>query len=128
MLRDKNVIVVTTKQADYNKVTELKKKGVKIIQMNKDRIVIKDLLSELYKHEIISIFVEGGGGVLGSFADSRIIDKIYAFYAPILVGGTSAVSALKGEGITKIAEALRLNRFDVKMLDDNVLIIGSFTH
>lgn len=128
VLRDNNVILVTTLQADRNKVTELQKKGIEIIQMKNQKIIIQDFLAELYKREIISIFVEGGGGVLGSFADSKIIDKIYAFYAPILVGGTSAVSALKGEGITKISEALRLADFGVKILDDNVMLTGSFAH
>ncbi|MBI2335133.1 bifunctional diaminohydroxyphosphoribosylaminopyrimidine deaminase/5-amino-6-(5-phosphoribosylamino)uracil reductase RibD, partial [Candidatus Daviesbacteria bacterium] len=48
---------------------------------------IQDLLSILYKKEIISVLVEGGGKTLGSFIDAKVVDKVYAFHAPIIIGG-----------------------------------------
>lgn len=126
VLRDKNVIVITTLRADQGKYTELQKKGIEVIQIKKEKIAIPELLSELYKRKIISIFVEGGGGVLGSFADSKIIDKLYAFYAPILIGGTNGISALRGEGIEKITDAIKLKEVTITKLDDNFLLSGTF--
>ena len=113
-------------RADRGKYDELQKKGIEIIQIKKERIAIQELLTELYKREIISIFVEGGGGVLGSFADSKIIDKLYAFYAPILIGGTNGISALRGEGIENITDAIKLKEVTITKLDDNFLLSGIF--
>jgi diaminohydroxyphosphoribosylaminopyrimidine deaminase/5-amino-6-(5-phosphoribosylamino)uracil reductase len=128
VLRNKNVMIVTTIHADSKKFMEIQKKGIEILHIKKEKISVQELLSELYKREIISIFVEGGGEVLGSFADSKIVDRVYAFYAPLLIGGTGAVSALKGEGIAKVTDAIKLEDLSIKKLGDNVLITGTATH
>jgi diaminohydroxyphosphoribosylaminopyrimidine deaminase/5-amino-6-(5-phosphoribosylamino)uracil reductase len=53
-----------------------------------------------------------------------LVDKVLAFVSPIIVGGDQAKSAVGGNGVRKIADALRLKR--VKMLEfgDDVLISG----
>ena len=56
--------------------------------------------------------------------DEKIVDKVYAFYAPILIGGKKAVT-VGGKGINKINNALCLKRISIKRFQDNFLIIGS---
>src|SRR3989338_808418 len=124
VLRDSNVIIGTTAKASKQKVKQLKGKGIDIIMFDDTTTPIKDLLSELRKREIISLLVEGGGSVLGSFVQSCLVDKLYAFHAPILIGGRSAVSAIEGEGIGLIKDAIRLKNITYKKLDDTFLTVG----
>ena len=84
---------------------------------------IKDLLEILRKKEIISVLVEGGGKTLGSFIDAKVVDKVYAFHAPIIIGGEKAIS-IAGSGTPTIQEALYLKNITYKKFGDNILTIG----
>ncbi len=125
ILRDKNVLIVTTKRSDKKKLDLLQKKGIEVLQMQNDRILIPEVMKELYNKKIISVFVEGGAEVLGSFLDAKMVDKIYACYAPIIIGGRDAVTAVKGEGVRKVLDAVKLKDISIKKFDDNFVVIGS---
>ena len=73
---------------------------------------------------VTSVLVEGGGTVLGSFIDAGIVDKVYAFYAPVLIGGEKAV-AICGHGAGKVAGALRFKKSSIHRFNDTILVVGS---
>lgn len=123
VLRDRNVILATTTKTDKIKKKQLEKKGV-TVEVFDESIIIPKLLSKLRQKEIISILVEGGGEVLGSFMDAGVIDKIYAFHAPILIGGKKAISAIGGLGVQTISQAIHLKNLSYRRFDDNLLITG----
>ena len=125
VLRDANVLIVTTKNADKEKFEELQKKNIEVLQMPGEKILIPDVINELYKKEIVSIFVEGGSETLGSFADAKMVDRVYACFAPIIIGGRDAVVVVKGEGVARVLEALKLKDITLKHFDDNFIITGS---
>lgn len=124
VLRDSNVLIATTSHAPSAKIRNLEKRGMRVLAFRGARVPIAALLAELRKRDIISVFVEGGGEVLGSFIDANIADTAYAFCAPLLVGGAGARS-IGGKGVQKIARALRFKTLSVKIFGDDVLIIAS---
>lgn len=89
-----------------------------------EQITIPKLLEELKKRQIISCLVEGGGNTLGRFVDAGLIDKVYAFHAPILIGGEKAISAIGGQGAENVSNALHLKNVSFKRFDDNTLTVG----
>lgn len=122
---DQNVLIATSdNQKNQEKKVLLEKMGVTILSFPSPKVPLQTLMRELYKREIISILVEGGGSVLGSFLDQKLVDKVYAFQAPILIGGEKAVTAIGGEGISTITEAIKLKDITFKRFDDNWLTIG----
>lgn len=123
VLRDNNVIVTTTIKSDKNKLKQLESRGFIVLSFNSEYIPIPKLLSKLQELEIISIFVEGGGETIGNFIDSKIIDKVYAFHAPIIVGGKQALT-IGGKGSSTVDEALHLKSISFKKFDDNFLTTG----
>ena len=123
VFRDQNVLVATTKAAPLSKIKRFQKHGTSTLVFDGRKIQIKKLLSELARKEIISVLVEGGGETLGEFIDARVIDKCYAFYAPILVGGKDAIS-IGEKGISKLRDAIHLKRISVEKFDDNILVIA----
>ena len=123
-LRDNNILIVVTKAADQNKKERLQNQGIEVLEYETESISLRKLLEDLYKREIISVLVEGGESVLGSFFDERLVDKVYAFQAPILIGGKKAVTAIGGEGISTITEAIKLKHVTFKRFEDNLLSIG----
>ena len=123
VLRDHNVILITTTKADKLKKKQLDKRGIPVIVFD-GSIMIPELLSELGQKEIISILIEGGEHVLGSFVDAKVVDKVYIFHAPILIGGKNAKNAIGGQGIQNIAQAVHLKNLSYRRFDDNLLTIG----
>lgn len=126
VLRDNNVLICTTSKAAKEKLHHLQKKGFKVVICGGKTIELWKLMSELVKLKVISILVEGGSKVLGSFIDQRLADKVYAFYAPILIGGEKAITAVGGQGVETVEKALRLKNVDFKRFGDNILTVGYF--
>lgn len=72
-----------------------------------EKLSLDCVLDLLGRHRMTNVLVEGGGELLGSFADLRLADEIQVYIAPLLVGGRDAVSALGGTGCESISQALR---------------------
>lgn len=94
-----------------------------IIIINK-QITIPRLLEMLKEKEIISVLVEGGGKTIGGFVDAGLVDKVYAFHAPIIIGGEKSVNSVSGNGFATIQKSLHLKDITFKKIDDTVLTVG----
>lgn len=123
-LRDENVLIVTTSKSSDKKSSLLKQKGVAILKSSDNEISFKKLLTYLKEKGIISILVEGGSKTLGFFVDEKLFDKVYAFYAPIIIGGGKAKTTVGGEGIDDLKDTVNLKNISFKKFDDNFLMIG----
>ncbi len=82
------------------------------------------LLAALGERGITSVLVEGGGVVLGALFDLRLVDKVVAFVAPVIIGGRDAKSPVGGVGAATMADALRLRDVQVCRFGVDVAIIG----
>ncbi|MBN6057889.1 bifunctional diaminohydroxyphosphoribosylaminopyrimidine deaminase/5-amino-6-(5-phosphoribosylamino)uracil reductase RibD [Nonomuraea sp. RK-328] len=69
------------------------------------------LLRELARREVVSVFLEGGPALAGSFLRQGLIDRVVAYVAPALLG--SGAAALGDAGVTGIAGIHRLVLDDV---------------
>lgn len=127
ILRDQNVIIASTSAASKTKRDALRQKGVTVISFESDQVPIVRLLEALKKRNIGSLFIEGGGTLIGSFIDAQCVDRVYAFYAPILIGGYGAGS-IRGNGAVTVQDALKLNHISTKRFSDNFLITGSLSN
>jgi diaminohydroxyphosphoribosylaminopyrimidine deaminase / 5-amino-6-(5-phosphoribosylamino)uracil reductase len=88
------------------------------------RVSIKALLQQMGEAQLDSLLIEGGGEIAASFLEARAIDKVSFFYAPILIGGRNAVPGIGGIGIERMAEALRLERIQTRMLGADLYLTG----
>lgn len=94
-----------------------------VLVINK-KIAIADLLEFLKQKNIISVLVEGGGKTIGGFVDAGLVDKAYAFHAPIIIGGEKSVSSVSGVGFGTIKEALHLKDVKFNKFEDTMLTTG----
>ncbi len=121
--------IVAYAQAEEAKKKMLEDAGVVLLQAgNKDKIDLKRLLKKLGEMEIDSILVEGGGKIHGSFLEEGLVNKVYAYIAPKLVGGDSAKTPVGGRGFEKMAEAKMLTGLQIKQLGEDILITGYLNH
>ncbi len=117
------VIVVTSFKADRNKEKKLECLGAMVLRLNgqKNRLDLKALLKKLGEMEITNILVEGGGILIGSLFDQRLVDKILFFIAPKIIGGRLAISSVMGEGASSLKQAVELKDVNVKKIGRDYL-------
>jgi len=82
------------------------------------------LLQELARRDIVTVLVEGGGVILGSFFDRGLVDKVHAVIAPLIIGAADAPAAVAGQGAFRMADALRLCDVTVERLGEDILVTG----
>lgn len=129
VVQDKSAktIIATTDKADKDKILKLQAQDVDVIVVDKDKndkVDIEKLLDILGQQNICSILVEGGATLSGSFVAKKLVDKVYFFIAPKIVGGKEAKTPVAGTGILNLQEALALKDIQVEKLDEDILIIG----
>lgn len=129
VVQDKSAktIVATTDKADKDKILKLQAQDVDVIVVDKDendKVDIEKLLDILGQQNICSILVEGGATLSGSFVAKKLIDKVYFFIAPKIVGGKEAKTPVAGTGILNLQEALALKDIQFEKLEEDILIIG----
>ena len=91
-----------------------------IICCGEDRVDLRELFSRLYERGIKRIMVEGGASLNWSLISQGLVDEIYVFVGPMLIGGDSAPTLLDGQGYKKDFPALHLA--SVERLDGGVLL------
>ena len=103
-------IILTTFRSSAAWRRNLSQSGahVFIVKGSGGRLNLRAALRVLGKMDITSVLVEGGGELLGSLFDARLIDRVALFYAPIVIGGRDAVTAVAGEGSSKVKHSVRL--------------------
>jgi diaminohydroxyphosphoribosylaminopyrimidine deaminase/5-amino-6-(5-phosphoribosylamino)uracil reductase len=106
--------------------SNLKIAGAEVVSLpNSDgKVDLAGLMQELGRREITSVFVEGGGMLIGSLFDLRLVDKVIAFIAPVIIGGQSALSPVGGLGAERMADTLRLSRVKLQQFGDDVTVTG----
>ncbi|HOJ34717.1 MAG TPA: bifunctional diaminohydroxyphosphoribosylaminopyrimidine deaminase/5-amino-6-(5-phosphoribosylamino)uracil reductase RibD [Candidatus Hydrogenedentes bacterium] len=85
---------------------------------------MRHLMQELARREITSVLIEGGGTTLASAFEADIVDKIMFFVAPKIVGGKEAITAVEGQGIARMADAISIENLSVRPVGDDFLFEG----
>lgn len=129
VVQDKSAktIVATTDKADKDKILKLQAQDIDVIVVDKDendKVDIEKLLNILGQQNICSILVEGGATLSGSFVAKKLVDKVYFFIAPKIIGGKEAKTPVAGTGILNLQEALALKDIQIEKLEEDILIIG----
>lgn len=124
VLRNQNVLVVTTQKAPLARQKSFLKANIPLKIFPK-KIVLAPLLQELGKKGISSILVEGGSGIFSSFWDEKLVNRLYWFVAPKIIGGGSSLPAISGKGIASLSEAQPLIIESIRQFDSDLLIEGT---
>jgi diaminohydroxyphosphoribosylaminopyrimidine deaminase / 5-amino-6-(5-phosphoribosylamino)uracil reductase len=113
-------VLVLCSFAEEKKKKQLLKLGVGVQQLptftsdgHPDMTAVIRFLGEM---EITSLMIEGGAMVNAAALASGIVDKVFFYYAPRILGGTASVPFAAGAGFRNISESayvksIRLHRF-----------------
>jgi len=123
-----DVLVFTLQKASPRKADMLRKRGVRVIPISSlsSLIDLNQVLTWLGRHEISSILVEGGGYLLTSMIEERLVDKVFLSVSPRLIGGERAPSLFRGEGADLIKDSLSLEKIHYFQIGDDLIVEGYF--
>ncbi|MBN1484516.1 MAG: bifunctional diaminohydroxyphosphoribosylaminopyrimidine deaminase/5-amino-6-(5-phosphoribosylamino)uracil reductase RibD [Chloroflexia bacterium] len=120
-------ILATTAACPQEQREALEERGTEILLLpagEGGRLDLAALLRALGQREITSLLVEGGGTLLDAFFRARLVDRVLAFIAPLIIGGAAAPAAVSGEGVARLGQAARLRELEVERVGPDLLLSG----
>lgn len=119
-----NAIIVVGPRASASKIKKIKatKAAVLKIKIKKGAFDMDNLMIELGKLKITSILIEGGGNTNALALFSGIVDKLYFYVAPKIIGGKQALTPVEGSGVMRLSEAIKLKEFHCEKTGEDILL------
>ncbi len=103
-------------------------RGIEVLTLPPDatgRVDLHALLTVLGERQLTSVLVEGGSSVLGALAAAQLIDRIWTFIAPKLVGGRAAPGPLGDPGVTIMRDAAAWQLVRYEQVGEDLLLIAA---
>lgn len=124
--RDVPTMVVVGPDAPTERLRTLEGHGCEILSCSgangPERMV--SLLEILGQRSLTNLLVEGGPTVLGTCFDAELVDEVWAFIAPKVIGGSTAPAAVGGDGATGIALANLIDVEERRFPGADILVRG----
>ncbi len=125
-------IVVAGPSVDDAAIARRVDAGAQVVQVDQQegngRLDLEQLMRTLVReHQVMSVLVEGGGRVVGAMFDAGLVLRVYAFVAPVLIGGADAPSPVAGLGRSSMDLAERLRNPRIEEIGGDVLIVGDLS-
>lgn len=120
VFKTSHALIVTTVKAPQKKKKILIQKGIKILTLP-EKTTMHGIFDALFQEGIMSILVEGGATVAGGLIRENLVDELYFFYAPLIIGGEKT-AGIGGPGIQKLATAPQFTIKKIQKIGDNFLV------
>lgn len=119
-------IILTTKQAEQEKVDLLTEKGITILIVadRKGKVDLREGMRKLGEMNIDSILLEGGSELNYSSLEAGIVDKIQVYIAPKIIGGNTSPTPVGGKGIDSLGKAFPIEKMKTRMIGEDIFIEG----
>ena len=115
-------LVFTENNSNIPLQQKLSDRGVEVITVTE--LTPKIVMEHLYQKELSKILWECGGTLAAKAIADGTIQKVMAFIAPKIIGGTSAPSPVGDLGLDKMTDALQLKDVEIKAIASDLLIEG----
>ncbi len=124
------VMVVARSDEEQAACEQVSARGAEVVRVNGEdpTRVACSLLEWLGSHGMTNVLVEGGGVLLGSLFDGRLIDEAHVFIAPKLIGGLDAPAPIAGVGIGWMADGARLIDVATDVIDGDLYVRGRLAY
>jgi diaminohydroxyphosphoribosylaminopyrimidine deaminase/5-amino-6-(5-phosphoribosylamino)uracil reductase len=111
-------------------VEVLREGGVKTIESSgkTGQVSLKKLMKILGEQGIDGVLLEGGGILNFSALEEEIVDEVFMFIAPKLVGGEHAKTPVEGKGVDLMSDAFKVEQLKSMMIGEDIMIRGKISY
>jgi diaminohydroxyphosphoribosylaminopyrimidine deaminase/5-amino-6-(5-phosphoribosylamino)uracil reductase len=119
-------IIAVTDRAPKSRVEALGRAGAEVWvgPAAEGKVDLRALLQWLGERQVQSVLLEGGGTLAAGALAAGLVDRVYFFIAPSIIGGEGARTPVEGNGVVRLAEAWRLQNVTVRRVGEDLLISG----
>ncbi|KST64916.1 bifunctional diaminohydroxyphosphoribosylaminopyrimidine deaminase/5-amino-6-(5-phosphoribosylamino)uracil reductase [Mastigocoleus testarum BC008] len=121
-IREAPTLVLTEVGANSEFKEFLQNKGVEVVELTP--LTPSVAMAFLYERGFCSVLWECGGILAANAITQGAVQKVLAFIAPKIIGGSDAPTPVGELGFAAMTEALQLERVTVKLVDSDLLIEG----
>lgn len=123
-------IIVHGDKAAKEKIAILRKAGVETLEASdaNGKVDISLMMKLLGKKGIDGILLEGGGTLNFSAIQQKVVDEVFMFIAPKIIGGELSKSPVAGKGVDLMREAYKIDVMRVMQVEQDLLIRGKISY
>lgn len=121
-IADAPTLVLTEVGANPDLQAQLLKRGVEVVELNP--LTPQQVMTYLYERQLSCVLWECGGILAASAIRDRAVQKVLAFIAPKIVGGTIAPSPVGDLGFATMTEAITLENVTWRQLGSDYVVEG----
>ena len=111
-------VLASTDRIDRGFAETMGNQGVSVWRLPQDgqgHVDIEAMLKRLAAEGCLTVLVEGGSGLLGSFFERGLVDRALVSVAPKIVGGVDAPGPVGGLGIEHMKDALEFGETEIEL-------------
>lgn len=114
---------IATCVAQESRLVPYREAGCQILSLpqGEGHVSLRALLEALGKMGVDSVLAEGGSAIHWSLVQNGLVDRVQAYIAPKILGGTQAKSPVGGEGFPHPDQALQLKSPVLTQLGQDIL-------
>ncbi|WP_414584705.1 bifunctional diaminohydroxyphosphoribosylaminopyrimidine deaminase/5-amino-6-(5-phosphoribosylamino)uracil reductase RibD [Scytonema sp. PCC 10023] len=115
-------LVLTEKGANADFQELLRNQGVEVVELTP--LAPDQVMAYLYERGFCSVLWECGGILAARAIAQGAVQKVLAFIAPKIIGGSNAPTPVGDLGFTTMTEALSLERVAIRVVGSDCLVEG----
>jgi diaminohydroxyphosphoribosylaminopyrimidine deaminase/5-amino-6-(5-phosphoribosylamino)uracil reductase len=125
-----DLLVVCTSAASAERRRTLEARGVEVVALDgpDGRASIPGMLHLLAERRYLSLMIEAGSIVNWAALESGVVDKIFWYYAPKILGGMKSLPVAGGTGRKRRADAIEFERVTIHPIPPDEFAIEAYVH
>lgn len=125
-----DLLVISTSAANPERKKALEAKGVEVIAMDGSdgRVSLAGVVDLLARRRYLSLMIEAGSKVNWAALEADIVDKIYFYYAPKILGGMQSLPVAGGAGRKRRIDAIEFERLTIHPIPPDEYAIEAYVH
>ena len=120
-----DLLIFCSPSADSAKRKELEQRGAEVRELPPEpHPSLSEVLKELGRRQIISVLLEAGAELNWAALEAGVVDKVFLYYAPKILGGLDALPLAGGRGIRAMRDALPVRNLQLHQFGPDFAVEG----
>lgn len=115
-------LVVTSASLQHPLIPQLQAQGVEVLHL--EPLTPTTVMNQLYQRGMLTVLWECGGSLAAAAIAEGMVQKVWAFIAPKIIGGCHAPAPVADLGLTQMNEALCLEEVSWQTVGADILAVG----
>ena len=127
---ESDVVVVTTSASSPERRKLVESRGIEVLVCDGPggRADLRSLIAWLGKKRYLSLMIEAGSKLNWSALESELIDRIYFYYGPKILGGLEALPLAGGIGRRRRSDAIRIENVTIHPIPPDEFAVEGYVH